>query len=311
MWGVTTYFNPAQYVTKRQNLERFARRVRQQGLKLLVIELGFPHTQFAVCREWADTLIQLRTPSILWQKERLLNVAIAQLPSSCDKVVWLDGDILFANDSWVEDTSRLLDQHKIVQPFQIANWLPQGAEAEWETDKTFVANLYKMPGMAYSIGHLPSPATILYRPDLAHPGFAWAARREILDAHGLYDKCILGGGDFFSTLAMYCDSSALKHPAVSRCLSRHQMTDVKNWMDKFHGTVAGDVAATPGAVFHLWHGNLANRRYLERYQILQNFDFDPAADIALDDASCWRWSSDKPEFHSCVAGYFSSRKEDG
>lgn len=311
MWGITTYFNPVQYATKLQNLERFAQRVRQQGLKLLVVELAFPETHFAVPPQLADALLQLRTTSILWQKERLLNIAIARLPRECEKVVWLDGDILFANNSWVEETCRLLDKRKVVQPFQIAHWLPQDCRADWERDPTFIAGLHKMPSMAYSMAHSASPSKILFRPDLAHPGFAWAAQREILHAHGLYDKCIVGGGDFFAMLAMYSGASALTNPNISVCLSHRLAADLAQWSNRFHKAVAGDVASIPGSVFHLWHGNLADRQYIERYETLREFDFDPNADIALDESGCWQWSSNKPELHKRVNAYFSSRKEDG
>ena len=36
-----------------------------------------------------------------------------------------------------------------------------------------------------------------------HTGFAWAARRSVLDKHGLYDCQILGNGDFVMGHAMY------------------------------------------------------------------------------------------------------------
>jgi hypothetical protein len=311
MWGITTYFNPARYLTKLRNLEQFAQRVRQQGLKLLIIELAFPEAPFAVPAHFADTLMQLRSGAVLWQKERLLNIAIARLPAMCDKVVWLDGDILFANNSWVEETSQLLEKHKVVQPFQLANWLPRVCPTQWDTDPAFLAALYKIPSMAYAMPRSPSPLQTLFRPDLAHPGFAWAARREILKACGLYDKGIAGGGDFFAMLAMYAGSAALAHPNVASCLSRHQASDLAQWANRFHNAVAGDVASTPGSVFHLWHGNLTDRQYIERYETLREFDFDPNSDIALDESGCWEWSSDKPDLHKRVEAYFKIRKEDG
>ena len=44
---------------------------------------------------------------------------------------------------------------------------------------------------------------------------------------------------------------------------------------------------------------------------LAEFDFDPAADIALDRSGCWRWNSAKPRLHAWLQEYFESRKEDG
>lgn len=311
MWGVTTYFNPAGYSTKLRNLELFAGRVRQQGLKLLIVDLAFAGMPFSVPPQFGDLILQVRSRTVLWQKERMLNLAIEQLPLKCRKVAWLDGDILFTNDSWVEETSRLLEEHKAVQPFQIAAWLPPGGEYRWETDSTYASGLYNMPGVAFAMRHVNGCPDILYRPDLVHPGFAWAARREILSAHGLYDRFILGGGDFVTMLAMYSDRSALANPNVAGCLCRNQIGDIAHWMDEFHHAVGRDVAYTAGWVLHLWHGSLSDRQYLERYDTLREFDFAPTVDIALDSNGAWEWSSDKPELHRRVKEYFSSRKEDG
>ena len=35
-------------------------------------------------------------------QERLLNLGFEHLPDVCDKVVWLDADLLFEDDGWLE-----------------------------------------------------------------------------------------------------------------------------------------------------------------------------------------------------------------
>ena len=76
MWGITVSFNPAGYQNRYNHLEVFCERVRRQGLKLLVIELAFYDQPFLVRKEIADKVIRLRSTSVLWQKERLLNIAL-------------------------------------------------------------------------------------------------------------------------------------------------------------------------------------------------------------------------------------------
>src|ERR1700753_3038699 len=98
IWGVTAYFNPAAYSNKQVHLRIFSERVRRQGLKLLIIELAFGNALHVVDERLADRVIRVRSNSVLWQKERLLNIALKQLPPECDKVVWLDADILFQNE---------------------------------------------------------------------------------------------------------------------------------------------------------------------------------------------------------------------
>ena len=72
------------------------------------------------------SLLRIRSEHVLWQKERLINVALGHLPKHVKKVAWLDCDILFSNPNWLIETSELLDNYPIVQPFQTANRLPRG-----------------------------------------------------------------------------------------------------------------------------------------------------------------------------------------
>ncbi len=75
------------------------------------------------------------------------------------------------------------------------------------------------------------------------------------------------GADFVMMLAMYSGSGALAIPSNSSCPSPKQFDDMKTWMSSFHEAVHGDVGYVDGTVFHFWHGELADRKYLERYRI--------------------------------------------
>ena len=79
-----------------------------------------------------DILIHKRTLSenTLWQKERLLNIALENLPPTVDKVMWLDSDLIFLNDDWVPETAELLDRYPVVQPFAWMTYLQSGQERE-------------------------------------------------------------------------------------------------------------------------------------------------------------------------------------
>ena len=44
------------------------------------------------------------------------------------KVAWIDGDSFFSNEDWVNETSLLLEEYLIVQPFAYLVRLPPGAD---------------------------------------------------------------------------------------------------------------------------------------------------------------------------------------
>lgn len=83
------------------------------------------------------------------------------------------------------------------------------------------------------------------------------------------------------------------------------------WAERLHAVVQGRIGMVPGNIFNLWHGELLDRRYMARHQILTAHNFDPDRDIAIDQHGALRWSSDKPVLHQAVLEYFRGRQEDG
>ena len=77
-------------------------------MPLVAVELSYG-AHFELQEPDADILIQLRGGALLWQKDRLLNLALQALPDDCRKVAWLDCDIFFGSSDWAELADRLLN----------------------------------------------------------------------------------------------------------------------------------------------------------------------------------------------------------
>jgi hypothetical protein len=314
LWGITSFFNPARYQNKLENLGLFAERARSQGLKLLVIELAFGDSPFEVPDSLADRVERRRTTSVLWQKERLLNIGADLLPRECDKVAWLDCDLVFENDDWVRETAGLLESYCAVQPFDTAVWLSRGATTAPPTRKLkrgYGENQY-LRGMGYALSrHRDRRRAFQYYMEHGHLGFAWAIRRWIQQKHGFYDAQVLGNGDFVMGHAMYGDEDFWNGDnwQCSR-LSEPMLRHIEAWGRPFHEDVRGSVYYVEGRVLHLWHGKQEDRQYDSRLDVLKASDFDPEIDLALDENECWVWASNRPELHQWAEGYFHSRKEE-
>ena len=309
-WGVTCYFNPTGSPTLRDNVRLFSQGVRAQGLKLLIVELAFGHAPFEIAEGFAEVVIRRRSDAVLWQKERLLNIGIKHLPAACDKVVWLDADILFENSSWVEETRRLLESYVVIQPYQTACWLPRGCCAAPQSLPRGLGEGHAMPGMALTLAQRADRRRALSDYfEHGHSGFAWAARREVLDSHGLYDRRILGGGDIVIAHSLYGDTDFWRGlNFYCRQMTRKEIASVAEWGRAIHEDVRGSIYYTPGRVLHLWHGSIARRDYLDRQKILKENDYDPNTDVALDAEGCWRWNSVKPDLHHRARAYFAARE---
>lgn len=311
-WGIATYFNPTGFLKMLDNAEFFSERIRRQGLKLVVVELAFGDDAYEVPDKMADHVIRLRSTTVLWQKERLLNIALQELPERCDKVAWLDADVLFGNCAWVEQTSKLLQHYVVVQPYEVGCWLSSGVRIPLSSSEVRHDQVeFRTAGIAFDQITNPIALPVDYQMLLrGHTGFAWAARRSVLARHGFYDRHILGSGDRIMSWAMYGFHEFPEVQKIYRTFySQAQVVDALDWSRRFFADVRGSVFFTEGPLFHLWHGSMRNRRYRERQSILRDANFDPQIDISLDSNCCWRWSSNKPELHQRICEYFDQRSE--
>src|ERR1700733_8949656 len=182
MWAITSYYNPVRYRRRLSNYRLFRANL---GVPLVTVELSFDG-QFELTEKDADILVQISGGAVLWQKERLLNVALQALPRSCD--------IFFDTSDWIEAADSLLDRYPIIQLFRrVHNLGPH-----WSPEKEPASEVeFTQPSAAFSLASGAPAATGLgfghlrdSRKGACTCGFAWAAHRELLDRH------------FFSMLAL-------------------------------------------------------------------------------------------------------------
>jgi hypothetical protein len=298
---VTCYYNPEGYRTKLHNYLVFEAALRASGLTLVTVECSMGQTDFEL-PDRAE-LVRVCARDVMWQKERLLNVAIDNVPRRFTKIAWLDCDLLFTNNNWAEDSSRMLERYPVVQPFDTVVRLPRGAVEDTGGGERW---------LGFAAAYAKQPHALLTGDFLGHghTGFAWAARRDILAAHGLYDGCVAGSGDHMMAHAFAGDWHG-------RCIRRIFGDNTAHWRHfaawsaAIYGNVRAAVSFVPGTLLHLWHGETQDRRYVHRNRDLAGFGFDPATDVVIGSEGCWEWSSDKPRLHQWAANYFGLRKEDG
>ncbi len=298
---ITCYFNAMNYASRLSNFHRFASRLKKQRVPLFTIEALFPGQQSSL-RDYPNVLT-VQCETVLWQKESLLNLAIRELDAKFKAIVWCDADILFENPQWYRQLCRKLDKYPVVQPFTAVARLPRG-----KTRYVRAAELYDSFAAVYA-----DRPQILLKGDFAlhgHTGFAWAARREVIAAHGLYDAMIAGSGDHVMAHAFAGDFS-------SRCIRRilaenpHHISHFQAWARAVYPAVRGRIAALPGRILHLWHGETENRRYVERNRELAALGFNPRRDLVRDKNGLWSWQGKRRRLSDWATQYFAHRKEDG
>ncbi len=306
VWAITSFytFDDPPGVSRRLTAYRqFRQRLRTP---LVAVELSSDGA-FQLEPGDAEILIQLDGGALLWQKERLLNLALDALPAVCDTVAWIDCDVAFEREDWPEATRALLNEYMLVQPFRYLHYLAEGEAPERlrsagpEESRECVVALWlrdELPAKIFST----QGVSLRFR---YTPGMAWAARRSTLEKHPFYDAMIMGSADkaiFSAACGRHEDV-----PVAYR-MSEPQERHFLSWARPFFDTVGGRLGYLEGDAYHFWHGALVSRGYHDRYQQFDRLGFCPTTDLRHSENRVWRWSSEKPELHEAVRVWFDRRK---
>lgn len=302
MWAITSYYNPVGHARRLANYKRFRANL---GIPLVTVELSF-NGVFELEKDDADILIQISGAALLWQKERLLNLALKAVPADVEHVAWLDCDVVLKRIDWAAGAEERLKDLNVVQLFSDAIFVqPEDLIRRAEDEYSCVPCLLSLSdakdrilvGATKNAKNSPTYAT----------GFAWAAKREILEYHGFYDAAIAGSGDTLMAAAMFGEYDSIgKRFMFNEARQQHYL----RWAVAFHKSVAGRIGYISGTILHLKHGEMENRGYLYRLQRLADFNFDPDTDLTIGWNGAWHWARPRPDLESFFRTYFVSRAED-
>lgn len=284
---LTTLFNPSKYQSLIDNYKTFSSSLKKQGAELITLELAFGNDEHVLDG------VKLRSNSVMWQKERLINYGISLSKSN---YAWLDADVIFKDNDWIQKAEDLLKRYHVIQLFKRVFYLPQG-------DSCYAGKQHcEFPSLAWQADKYPDwlKRRLAKGLPFASPGFAWAARKSALDY--IYDKDVIGSGD---CLFVDCLFGSWKLHGFDRKFNDKTKESVAKWCKSLKKLSVGYL---PVDIFHLWHGDLRNRGYARRHQILLKHDYDPENDIKLVN-NVWEWASDKLAMHEDVRNYFNDRKD--
>jgi len=303
LWAITSYFNPLWSKNRLINYRSFRANLEPP---LLTVEWSVDG-RFELVESDADVLIQLSSPDLLWQKERMLDLGLRALPDGVDFVAWLDCDIIFERPGWPALAQRELESSSVVQLF--SRCVYRGPDGNSDEDAAL-----SIVQLARQRDDHAMFERLWGRPKAGGPrrdrltGLAWAGRLELLERHGFYDACVFGAGD----RAFACATFGQHRLAAQAWLrTPQQRRHYFAWADAFADELGGQVGLVEGDIIHLWHGTLENRQHRVRHAAAERHHFDPDTDIAIDpETGLWRWASPKPELHEAVADFFDARQED-
>lgn len=257
--------------SREKNFFKFRDSLARQGIKLAVMEITDESLPFILEKDDADKIIQYKTKSILWHKERAINLLIPMLPPECKYVAWFDTDCVLLNDNWANQGIEKLKTHCAVQlcaKIQYmekdgSNGLPRG---------TYLYNTYNKAHQINFPGRTEGA-----------PGFCWMMKRHLIQKIKLYDKAIIGGGDILFASTTIHKSLGKNMLCGGKPNARYK--DFIAWSTMLRQETRNLKKATylDGDSCHLWHDERKYRVYGARHYILLLEGFHPKRDLDIEE----------------------------
>ena len=298
--------NPCLYKRRYKLANEFIERIgKNDKINLYVVELCYDNLSFMITNPKNKNHLQLRTKYPLWHKENMINLGVKHLlPSDWKSFAWIDADIEFLQDNWVEETLKLLKENDIVQLFKRAinldkNNLPLSYKTGYAYDKINIYNKIVQTKGNFFISKQKKDY---------HTGFGWAINRELYDIlGGLYENSIIGGGD---KIMAYILSKNTNEYLKSRKFSEkfiESLLDYEKKIEKYDVKI-GYIDCE---IKHYYHGEFNKRKYIERFEILNKYDYDPKYHMFYDNNSIIQPTENCPkELIKEIYEYFKLRNED-
>jgi hypothetical protein len=306
LYCISAYFNPFALISRYENFCVFYQRMMQHGANVLFAEQALHKRGFQLSEivNKEQLPVQVISEHILWQKENLLNLLLDHLPDDCDKVCWIDSDVLFQTDDWQIKICDALQSYRVVQGYSFAAMLPKGVEFVDGIDINSFPVRFDDCSQVY--GYMCGQFSEGIKQGNGHPGLVWAARRDVLEEMRFYNESIMGGADLLMARATtYHQYSS----DLCEGLSRFQLSSYFQWAQKWCDEVGFSVGYAPNVLYHLFHGKIANRGHTARLKTLKDIDYDPKLDLKMEENGLWNVTPEGERLLAPISSYFSSRQE--
>lgn len=300
---LTVVTNPIRFRSRWRLFDDFRRRVECLGGLLYVAEIQFGDREFCVTDTENPRHLRLHTDHEVWHKENALNLLMHRLPLDAEYLAWVDADVSWARGDIFNETLHQLQHYQIVQMWSEAQDLDPNHQV-LQHHRSFV--YCWTHGIPYT-QYVPYPYGNGRKNITWHPGFAWAARRDAIDAlGGLVDFCILGSADNHMAHALIGEvDRTILEPLTDRYKSM-----LRRWQGYATKHIKQNIGYVPGLVLHEWHGPKAARRYQDRWKILTETQFDPDTDLKPDWQGLLQLTDRSLALRDRIRAYFRGRDED-
>jgi hypothetical protein len=266
--AITSFFS---YVKNDQAIKRyyeFKENLSRQNVDLYTIELAFFDEEFLLDD---DIYLRLRSDSVLWHKESLLNILVKRLPPHIKKVVWLDADVFIQDDDWDKKMGDMLDSERLVQIGSTFHFMK---ESELNNGLWTEEERCSMKTIGHAYKNTPEHMANFKH---HHVGLGWGANRDFFDEVGLFDYDVTGTGDTIT----YLSCAGLVDVKDSEWIKRRYSQDCptilplrEDYKKRAWEYAEGRVNYLDTEVIHRYHCPVKRRGYFSRLDLLKGLNYN-------------------------------------
>jgi glycosyltransferase involved in cell wall biosynthesis len=292
---VCCYFNHCNYVSKLINFIRFSTHLHANGISPLVVESYSDDSLYRV-NNLSQNVISVKNASVYWQKEALINIGIQKLlDDGCEYIMWLDTDIEFLTKNFLEHIINSTKFHGVSQVFRTAF-----------RDSQYTNSNKKSTCYHTTINPNDKHKVLFNR--IGDPGYGYCYHRNYLTQNLLFDKAVVGTGDFLNLIGLEgVDEQHLVNDRFFKNTSKDFINTYINWT-KNNKKLQHGVGYANVDIKIYSHGSQRNRQYTNREKIIKKHNFQPSLDLIEKKSNVYTLTNSNLE--SGIHQYFLNRKED-
>ena len=293
---VIAFFSPCNYIKPKLNLLQVINKLIRHDHPVCVIEAQFSESyKLTLPEEVIHFAMPANENNFFFLKENLYNIAAKKL--DYNKFIFLDGDIIFDMPNWFDETSNLLDTNDIIQPFEYCYWMNSICEGFLKIGVS----------CAKALAHNKISTIGVY-----HPGFCWAMTRNFFEkTDGFFDEHLIGGGDT-ALLYSLIGAGKLQEYYHKNMINKNNLFmytySFIDYLKKVSDENPKVSYLKNNNAYHLYHGDLAKRKYSERYSMLPKLDNPKIYPVKKNSDGLIEWTDNR--FAAILKEYFLGREED-
>lgn len=263
LYLLVSYFNYNSNKSRERNIYSFIEKNSNSKVKIVVIEAIYNNSnQLKDLNSEVFLHLKYNVKHPISLQDNLINVGIKKLPADWQYLAWIDSDVIFNNENWADNILKELQDKDIVHCFKEADFLNQDGTS---SNFNFLSECYiHVNNIKYPDVHQRS-----------HCGFAWALKRSFYEKiKEIFDYSIIGSNDAVMNLVV------LKKSLADYFLNSGYSQEYINSVTEYYNRKK-EIKFTfvDNKITHLWHGNINNRNYHLRKNILKKYQFNPKQHI--------------------------------